>query len=346
MDITTIGVDIAKNVFQIYGVDAKGNKVLSKRLRRDELLPYMAQLPCCLVGIEACGGAHYWARAFTQLGHTVKLMSPRYVKPYIKTNKNDANDAEGCCEAVTRPTMRFVPIKTIEQQDILVLHKVRSRLVAQSTELQNQMRGLLAEYGIVIAKGESHLRNGLAKLLDPDNNQLTARAKVLFTELQQELFDLLKRVEHCDTALVEVVKANDSCKRLKTIPGIGDITSSALVATIGDAKNFKKGRCFSAFLGLVPKQSSSGEKTRLLGISKRGNTYLRCLLVHGARSVIYQVMKQQKDDKRSRWLRQLVERVGQNKAIVALANKNARTAWAILAHETSYQINYQEASAS
>ena len=343
MNVTTIGLDIAKNVFQLYGVDAKGNKVLSKRLRRDELLPYMAQLPCCLVGIEACGGAHYWARAFTQLGHTVKLMSPRYVKPYVKTNKNDANDAndaEGCCEAVIRPTMRFVPVKTIAQQDILALHKVRNRLVAQKTELQNQMRGLLAEYGIVIAKGESHLRNGLARLLDPENEQLTARAKALFTELQQELLDLLHRIEHSDQVLVEIVKANQSCQRLKTIPGIGDVTSSTLVATIGDAKNFKKGRCFSAFLGLVPKQSSSGEKTCLLGISKRGNTYLRCLLVHGARSVIYQVMKQQKDDKRSRWLRQLIERVGQNKAVVALANKNARTAWAILAHETSYQINH------
>lgn len=335
MNLTTVGIDIAKNVFQLYGVDEKGQRVLTKRLKRPELATYLANLPACLIGMEACGGSHHWARTFQQMGHTVKLMSPQYVKPYVKTNKNDYNDAEAICEAVTRPTMRFVAIKTIGQQDVLLLHKIRSRLIGQRTQLQNQIRGLLMEYGIIIPRGLATLRSKLAEIL-PEGTELSEAARGLFRELNEELSQLTQRIDVHEKKLRSLVKTNAACERLETIPGIGPVSASALVATIGDAAIFKTGRQLAAFFGLVPRQHSSGDKQRLLGISKRGNTYIRSLLVHGARAVVAAAMKKQ--DKHSVWIQQLAQRRGFNRAVVALANKNARRVWALLTHNTVYKI--------
>lgn len=337
MNITTIGIDLAKEVFQVYGVDEKGRKVFSKKLKRGELFGFMAQQPACLVGMEACGSAHYWAREFRQMGHTVKLMAPQYVKPYVKTNKNDEKDAEAICEAVGRPNMRFVEIKTLEQQDILLVHRIRSRLVAESTALQNQIRGLLAEYGIVMRKGKKNLVNGLPEIL-ADDPRLSEKGRELLTELLDELKNLQERIKKQDRHISELVKADDRCRRLKTIPGIGPITASALVGTIGSGKQFEKGRQLSAFLGLTPKQSSSGGKDRLLGISKRGDRYLRTLMIHGARAAVKAVLssKEEKMDRLSCWIRALKTRAHNNVVVVALANKNARIAWAILNSGQTY----------
>lgn len=262
MNITTVGIDLAKNVFQLHGVDARGKAVLRKTLKRKQMMSFLVQLPPCLIGMEACGSAHFWARKLTELGHTVKLMAPQFVKPYVKTNKNDARDAEAICEAVARLNMRFVPLKSVEQQGLLAMHRARDSAASQ---------------------------------------------------------------------------------RLERIPGIGPLTASALVASIGDAKNFKNARQLAAWLGLVPRQDSSGGKVRLLGISKRGDTYLRTLLIHGARSVLRSLKRH--PDQAEGWLARLAKRRNPNIAAVALANKNARIVWALLAHDRDYQAGYVSARA-
>ena len=343
MNIKRIGVDLAKQVFQVHGVDSHEQTALKKRLKREQMLPFFRDLPPCLIGMEACSGAHYWARELQNLGHTVKLIAPQFVKPYVKANKNDANDAEAICEAVSRPSMRFVAIKTLAQQDLQATHRVRSQLVKQRTEKINQIRGLLAEYGIVFGQRIEVLRKALPSLLEEGENGLNHAFRVLLSGLQQDLSGLDDRVKELDKCIQRQADADPQAKRLQQIPGIGPITATALVSGVGDGKQFKRGRDMAAWLGLTPRQHSSGGKERLLGISKRGDSYLRSLLIHGARAVLK--VAGQKDDPRSRWLQSLSERRNKNIAVVALANKNARIAWALLTKEVEYQPMTQERSA-
>lgn len=334
-NITVLGIDLAKNVFQLHGTDAREKPVLKKRLGREALIEFMAQLPACLVGIEACGGSHYWARTFQAMGHTVKMMAPQFVKPYVKSNKNDQNDAAGINEAVTRPTMKFVPIKTVEQQDILLVHRCRALLLKQRTALSNQIRGLLGEYGVVIPQGMSRIRN-LPEILDAHANQLTMRSQPIFLRLYEQFIELEKQIADYDKDIEAHAKGDACCQEVQKIKGIGPITASAVVATIGDPSVFKNGREVSAWLGLVPKQHSSGNKIRLGSISKRGDSYIRTLLIHGARSFINVCDK--KTDRISVWASDKKQRSGYNKAAVALANKNARTIWAMLATGEAYRM--------
>lgn len=331
MSISVIGIDIAKNVFQLHGIDSHGNVVLKERVSRKKLLTVLSNLPKCLIGMEACSTSNYWGRELTKLGHTVKLISPQYVKPYVKTNKNDSQDAEAICEAVTRPNMRFVTIKSIEQQDILSLHRVRSRLVCQRTALVNHVRALLSEYGIVLPQGITHIRTQLRPILADTDNEITSILREVLYELLDEFLRLDERVKALDHKLKGVCTQSDACKRLLDIPGIGPITASALVSSIGDIHQFKNARHLSAWLGLVPKQHSSGSKQTLLGISKRGDTYLRKLLIHGARAVLFRYKQA------SEWMKALLIRRGFNKACVALANKTARIVWALLSTGERYQ---------
>ena len=334
--ISVLGIDLAKNVFQLHGVDEKGKTVFQKRLSRNKLAEFICNLPACLIGMEACGGAHYWARKFQSFGHEVKLMSPQYVKPYVKTNKNDRNDAEAIAEAVTRPSMRFVPLKCLEQQDMQAVHRIRSRLIAERTGLANQIRGLLAEYGIVVAQGISRLRSALPILIDAHPTQITPMAQSLCWDLFDQLKSLDQRIAQYDNKIKELCKNSQICLRLLQVEGVGPLTASALVAAVGDGKVFKKARQLSAYLGLVPRQSSSGGKQVLLGISKRGNRYLRSLLIHGARAVLKRIPE--KSTQLSHWLKELIQRRGYNKACVALANKNARILWALMTKETHYKV--------
>jgi transposase len=335
MNIKVLGIDIAKNVFELHGVDEKGQVVLKKSIKREKLSAYIAQLSVCLIGMEACGGAHYWARKFKQMGHEVKLMNPQFVKPYVKSNKNDSHDAEAICEAVQRPTMRFVGNKTIEQQDIQAIHRIRERFVKNRSALVNQIRGLLAESGIVIAQGINHVRKRLPEILEDMTNELSDLGRGLFNDLLVQLYDADNRDEEYDARIERMAKQNETCQRLMTIKGVGALTATGIVASIGDAKVFKNGREMSAFLGLVPKQRSSGGKQTLLGISKRGDRYLRCLLVHGARSVLTRAKNL--PPKKASWLKELEERRGRNRTIVALANKNARTMWALMVKQENYR---------
>ena len=333
--VKAIGIDLAKNVFQLHGVDANGKKVLSKRLTRGQLNTFMVQQPACEVGLEACMGAHYWSRKFTEMGHTVKMMSPQFVKPYVKSNKNDRNDAAGIAEAMSRPDMKYVPIKSIEQQDVLLMHRARALLIKQRTALSNQIRGLLAEYGVILPKGFTHVRNELAGILEDAGNELTARGREIFNRLHEQFKALEKELAVYDKDIEVFTRQDERCQRLLKIEGIGAITASAIVATVGDAKVFKRGRELAAWLGLVPKQYSSGNKIRLQGISKRGDRYVRTLLIHGARSVVN--VSGNKTDTRSQWVMDKKMRGGHNKAAVALANKNARIIWALLANNENYR---------
>jgi len=333
-NITTIGIDLAKNIFQVHCNDKNGNKVKSKRLTRKQLPEFIANLSSCLIGMEACSSAHYWARLFTSYGHDVKLMSPQYVKPYVKTNKNDMADAEAIAEAVTRSNMRFVPIKNTAQQDILCLHKVRERIVKNRTSLSNQIRGLLLEYGITVNIGKSALKAKLAILIDDESLLLTPMMKELISDLYAEYVALDEKVKLYDTKIENLVQSNEQCKRLMAIPGVGPISATAMYASLGNVSVFKKGRHVSAWLGIVPKQLSSGNKTLLCGISKRGNGYLRQLLIHGGRAVLKSLGD--KNDNFSSWARKLSQRAGFNKAAVAIANKNARHIWALLSGQEKY----------
>lgn len=334
MNIKRVGIDLAKDVFQVHGVDSQEKVILRKQFRRVQLLAYFEKIAPCLIGMEACGSAHYWARELQKLGHTVKLMAPQFVKPYVKSNKNDANDAEAICEAVARPTMRFVAVKTIAQQDIQAIHRVRSELVSHRTAKVNQIRGLLAEYGLAVGRRIEVLRTALPLLLEDAENGLTLDFRILLDELRQDLINLDERVQVMDKKIKTLANSHGEAKRLLAIPGIGPITATAIISAIGNGKQFKRGRDFAAWLGLTPRQHSSGGKERLLGISKRGDSYLRTLLIQGARAVLRVVG--QKDDPRSRWLQNLCSRRNKNIAAVALANKNARIIWALLTKETDF----------
>ncbi len=334
MHIVSCGVDIAKNVFQFYGIDEEGNE-LRRRLTRNQFLRFFNQLAPCLVGIEACGGAHHWARELTKLGHSVRLIAPQKVKPYVQGNKTDANDAEGIHAALLRPGMKTVSPKTVEQQDLMLLHRVRSLTVKTRTALVNQIRGLLAEYGVVLPKRVATLRQRLVAEL-AENDRVSAMAREQLYGLYEELLHLDDRIKRQEATIVQTCKHDPDCQRLLAIPGIGPLTATALVASAGDVSVFRNGREFAAWLGIVPRQHSSGDKTRLQGISKRGDAYLRTLLVHGARSVLSRAKG--KEDRNSQWLAALEARRGYNKACVAQANKTARIAWAVLRYETTYQM--------
>ena len=335
MRVATIGLDIAKQVFQVHGADKGGKAILRRKLRRNEVGNFFVGLEPCLVGIEASGSAHYWARVLSGAGHTVKLMAPQFVKPYVKSNKNDANDAEAICEAVTRPNMRFVPQKSIAQQDLQCLHRVRSRLVACRTQLANQIRGLLAEYGIVLPQHVGQLRKGLPMVMEDAENDLTGFGRRLFNSLYEELTELEQKIEAADQQIQIAFQGNEDCRRIAAVEGIGPVTATAIVAAVSNGQAFENGRQFAAWLGLVPRQNSSGGKTRLMGISKRGDPYLRTLLIHGARSVVYRAKN--KIDKRSLWIVDKQQRLGTTKACVALANKNARIIWSLIAREQAYR---------
>lgn len=342
MKITTIGIDLAKNVFQAHGVNEHGKTEKKKQLKRGQVAEFFANLSPCLIGMEACGSAHYWARKLEGFGHTVKLIAPQFVKPYVKTNKNDAADAEAICEAVARPNMRFVPIKNVEQQAVLSLHRVRQGFVKARTAQANQIRGLLGEFGIIIPQGITNIAKRVPELIEDASNDLPGSFRLLVQRLMDHLNELDKQVDELEVQIKAWHRESAASCKLEKIPGIGPITASALVASIGNAKNFDDGRQLAAWLGLVPKQHSTGGKSKLLGISKRGDSYLRTLLIHGARSVILSASK--KVDKSS-WLRKLMERRNPNVAAVALANKNARVVWALLANEREFRSDYTPARA-
>jgi transposase len=337
MKITTIGIDLAKDVFQLHGVDERGHVVLKRQIRRKEMIEFFVKLQPCLIGMEACGSAHYWARRLSELGHTVKLMAPQFVKPYVKTNKHDMADAEAICEAVTRSNMRFVPIKTVDQQAVLAVHRVRQGLVKARTAQANQIRGLLAEMGIVVPKGIKHLFCLLPTLLDEAKDTLPTTFCQLIGRLLEHLKELTRQVNELELEILRWHRGNEASRNLESIPGVGPLTASALVASVGDARNFKNGRQLAAWLGLVPKQHSTGGKARLQGISKRGDCYLRTLLIHGARAVVKHA---EGKPGRNAWLTKLMGRTHKNVASVALANKNARIAWALLTHEQKFRSDY------
>jgi len=338
--LSRVGIDLAKNVFQLHGVDRHGKVVWRRRLTRDKWLKALLEKvePSCEIGMEACAGAHHWARELQAEGFTVKLIAPQFVKPYVKSNKNDANDAEAICEAMSRPSMRFVAVKTVEQQDIQAAHRIRSELISQRTAKANQIRGLVAEYGLVAPQQLAQLRAAAPVWLEDAENGLTSRFRRLLNNLWDDLKTLDQRVAELDHEINMIAQSDPVAKRLQQLRGVGPMVATALVATVGNAEQFANGRQMAASLGLTPKQHSSGGKNRLLGISKRGDAYLRSILIHGARSVIRTAKV--KDDRLSQWVTSLAERRHPNVAAVALANKTARIAWAMLRTGTDYKPDY------
>jgi transposase len=335
-NITTIGLDLAKNLFHVVCCDEHGKVVRKKMLKRSQVLAYFSNLPQCLVGMEACASAHHWARELGALGHQVKLIAPQYVKPYVRGNKNDHNDALAIAEAVTRPEMRFVSVKTPEQQDIQALHRLRERRLQERTALCNQLRGLLAEYGLILPKGVNILRRRLPELLEDAENGLSDLFRRLLAQSYQQLHELDGYIDVYTQEMKRQSQQDEACRRLQTIPGYGPIVAGVFHSVVGNGEAYRRGRDVSASLGLVPRQHSSGGKEVLLSISKRGDRYLRSLLVHGARSVVIRAAK--KDDRLSRWINKVKAERGFNKAVVALANKMARIGWAVLVNKTVYQI--------
>lgn len=338
--ISVIGLDLAKNVFHVHGIDRNGAVAVDRQIKRKNLMSFFAQLKPCLVGIEACGSSHYWQRQLTRCGHDVRMMTPVFVKPYLKANKNDRNDAEAICEAVQRPTMRFVSPKTPEQQSVMHLHHGRKLLVSHRVALSNHMRGILSEYGIVIPLGNKAFESHLIDALEDGANELPMLTRHLLVELKAEFKILQSRINRLDQLLKQWHSQDERSQRLETIPGIGVQTATALVGTIDQAQDFNNGRHLSAYLGLVPRQASSGGKERLFGISKRGDRYLRKLLIHGARSVILHIRRRLElgQPGGNPWVEQLLLRCHPNEVAVALANKMARIAWVLLARNETYRV--------
>lgn len=334
-EVTTIGLDLAKQVFHVVCCDRHGKVVGRRMLRRAQVLEYFANLTPCRVGMEACGGAHYWARKLEALGHEVKLLPARFVKAFVRGNKNDYNDALAIAEAATRPEVRGVAVKTVAQQDVQALHRLRAQCVATRTALANQLRGLLGEYGVVLPCGVGILRRQLPVLLEDGENGLSDAFRQWLAQGYQQLCELDAHIKAYTVQLTAQAKQNADCQRLQTIPGFGPIVASVFHGQVGDGRAYRRGRDVAASLGLVPRQHSSGGKSVLLGISKRGDRYLRSLLVHGARAVVRQAAG--KDDRLSRWINRIKAQRGHNKAVVALANKLARIGWAVLAQGRSYQ---------
>lgn len=344
MEIYTIGIDLGKTVFHMVGLNVRGEAVVRKKFSRTQLLRFTAKLRVELIGMEACGGAHFLGRALREQGHEVRLIPAQYVKPYVKTNKSDYIDAEAIAEAVGRPTMRFVPIKTDDQLDLQSLHRVRERWVVRRTAVINQIRGLLFERGITLRKGRCHLETALPDILENADSKLSSAARLLLVQLKMELAQLAMRLEEADALIQKTAQESEVCRRLDAIPGIGPVTATALLAAIGNGGAFRKGREFAAWVGLVPREHSTGGKQKLLGISKRGNGYLRRLFVQGARAVL-QFREKQSPGLRA-WLAQLTSRTHYNVAGVALANKLARIAWAVLAKGEVYRPPLLVSSAS
>ncbi|MFB3105467.1 MAG: IS110 family transposase [Pseudomonadales bacterium] len=340
MKLSRIGIDLAKNVFQIHGVDRHGKTMWKRRLKRNQWLQAVSDKagPGCVMGMEACAGAHHWARQLQSRGYSVRLIPPQYVKPYVKSNKNDANDAEAICEAMSRPNMRFVAVKSIEQQDIQATHRIRAELMTQRTAKANQIRGLVAEYGLVAPLTLRALRAAIPCWLEEAENGLTGHFRTLLHGLWTDLVTLDDRVGELDREIARLANSNEVTKRLQQLRGVGPMVATALVATVGNARQYHRGRQMAAALGLTPRQHSSGGKNRLLGISKRGDVYLRALLIHGARAVVSQA--KHKDDRLSRWVTNIATRRHPNVAAVALANKTARMAWAMLRNETDYNPDF------
>jgi transposase len=336
-EVTTIGLDLAKHVFQVHGIDAEGAVVLRKQLRRGQVLSFFSRLPRCLVGMEACATAHYWARELGALGHEVRLMPAQYVKAYVKRNKNDAADAAAICEAVMRPTMRFVPVKTAEQQAALLLHRGRERLVRQRTGLVNALRAHLAEFGVVAPQGLRNVGKLIAIVRDEDDARLPDLGRAVLQVLATQIEQLNAAVAALEQQLMAWHKSNPVSQRLATIPGIGPIIATAIAATVADPVAFRSGREFAAWLGLVPRQNSTGGKTRLGGISKRGNQYLRRLLINGASANLLRSKTTNADP----WVIGLRRRRPSMVVTVAVANKTARIAWAVMQRQKNYQENYQ-----
>ena len=332
--ITVIGLDLAKRVFQVHGADGDGQPVLRRKLRRSQVLTFFSELPPCLIGMEACASAHHWARELQGLGHEVRLIPPQYVRPFVKTNKNDAADAEAICEAVTRPTMRFAPVKSAEQQSVLMLHRARELLVRQRTMLINALRGHCAEFGLIAAQGISSATDLIRIIDDPEDTRLPGLAREALGLLVEQLNAVRSRIKALEAHLLVWHRSNAACQRLETIPGVGVMTATALVATIGDGSQFHSGRQLSAWLGLVPRQHSSSGKDKLGRISKRGDGYIRRLLVHGARTVLR--WRRAKPEAEAGWAEQLLARRPTNVVLVAMANKTARVAWAMLRHQREY----------
>jgi transposase len=332
-NVTTVGIDLAKNVYSVHGVDAHGAVVLRRTVSRSKLVQVVAQLPPCLIGLEACSGAHEWARQFQRFGHTAKLMAPKFVAPYRKSGKNDGNDADAICEAVGRPNMRFVPVKSLEQQSVLVLHRVRQGFVEERTATLNRVRGLLAEFGVVIAQRAIEVRRQVPALLD----RLPTHAARCMGDLLTHLRTLDERVREYEAVIAAHARQDRDAQLVQQRQGVGPITASALIASVGDAHEFKNGRQFSAWLGLVPRQYSTGGKVRLGHITRRGDGYLRTLLIMGARSVLQRASRAQ--DPLSRWALALKERRGYHRTCVAIAAKNARVIWAMLAHQRQACLN-------
>jgi transposase len=334
MEIDTIGIDLGKTVFHVVGLNAAGEVVVRRKLSRMQLLRFTANLQVRLIGMEACGGSHFLARSLREQGHEVRLMPAQYVKPYVKTNKNDYVDAEAIAEAVGRARMRFVPIKSDDQLDMQSLHRVRDRWVGRRTSVINQIRGLLLERGITLRKGRRHAEASLPGILEDPDNGLSGPLRMLLAQLQAELKQLQSQIDEADMLIAKAAGDHEACRRLMAIPGVGPVTATAVVASIGNGAEFRKGRSFAAWLGLVPEQRSTGGKQKLLGISKRGNPYLRRLLVHGARAVLQ--CRDKQSPGLSAWLAQLAARAHTNIVAVALASKMARMIWAVLSKGQAY----------
>jgi len=334
MTITTVGLYLAKSVFQVHGVDAVGATALTKRLHRKQMLPFFSKLPPCLIAMEACGTAHYWARTLAGMGHEIRLIPPSYVKAYVKRGKNDALDAEAICEAVQRPRMRFVPVKTVEQQSILMAHRARSLFVRQRTMLANALRAHLAELGLVANPGIANLAN-LARQALCDEDVLPSYARATLEALVRQIMTLSEEIAALDRKLLEWHADNEASRGLETIPGIGMITATAIAATVTDPEQFRSGRQFAAWLGLTPQQHSTGGKTQLGSISKQGDRYLRRLLVVGATAVIRHT--KDKPTPMANWIRKLLTKKPFRVVSVALANKLARIAWVILTRKEAYR---------
>ena len=344
MEIIRVGVDLAKDVFQVHGVDCREHAVWQKRLRRNTWLTELQRhVPeGAEIGLEACAGAHHWGRELVARGYQVKLMAPQFVKPYVKSNKSDRNDAAAVCEAMSRPSMRFVALKSCEQQDIQAVHRVRSELIKQRTAKANQIRGLVGEYGLVSPLSIHALRASLPRWLEDAENGLSPRFRRLLAGLAEDLRHLDKRINEQDGELAVLAKELPAAKQLMTLRGVGPVTATALAAALGSGHAFARGRDFAVTLGLTPKHHGTGGKERILGISKRGDAYLRTLLIHGARAAVRAAKG--KTDPLSRWINELLERRHTNVVVVALANKTARMAWALVRHDRDYDPGWSSAA--
>ena len=336
MKLSYVGVDLAKNVFQLHGVDRHGRAIWRRRLRRSQWLKVLLESvePGCVIGMEACSGAHHWARQLQAKGFAVRLIAPQFVKPFVKSNKNDRNDAEAICEAMMRPSMRFVAVKSIAQQDIQAMHRIRAELMKRRNGKVSQIRGLVAEYGLVAPQQVGPLRAAIPAWLEDAENGLTGRFRCLLHGLWDDLQHLEQRLRELDKEIQAVADQDPVAQRLQQLRGVGPLVATALIATVGDGSQFTKGRQMAAALGLTPRQHSTGDKRRLLGITKRGDAYLRTVLIHGARAVVSQA--RHRDDPLSRWVTDIAKRSHTNVAAVALANKTARIAWAMLRQGTDY----------